>query len=103
SPWLELVEARGGAQASGREVVWSLPGLGVGEQVTVELDARILTTAPDGTRIVNQATVSAPELTAPSLTDNPDTSDVDDPTEVVVVARPALLPELIVHDLNGGM
>lgn len=77
-----------------REVVWQAPGTPAlanvapdpNAVVSLRVRARVAGAVDNGTVVSNQATINAPGLEAPALTDDPRTVDFPDPTSFPVVS-----------------
>ncbi|MEK7705575.1 MAG: hypothetical protein AAB426_11500 [Myxococcota bacterium] len=83
----------------------SVPALALmlpGDEATLVFEARLASDVPPGTRVSNQATVQAPELPAPEVSDDPATSSVIDDATEVTVHYPRLVLVKSVTDLSGG-
>lgn len=97
------VESTGGANGTGRVRVEDLD-LGAGQSLQVAFEVGIRRPLPDGTRVLNQASLDAPFFTASVLSDSADAADDDgveqgnsagdpdddDPTALTVGARPVI-------------
>ncbi|MGK0359920.1 MAG: putative repeat protein (TIGR01451 family), partial [Bradymonadia bacterium] len=96
--FLEVVDAGGGRIANG-EIRWALLDFAPGESRVLTVITRVLPGAPGGTALRNQARIVS-RRGLPTVTDDPDTAEDDDPT--VVTVREIVLIEAtkIVADTN---
>ena len=84
------VQPPANASFSGGQLRWDsstdsrLASLSPTESVTLSFTAAVEPNVAGGTRIDNQATIAASELASPTVTDDPATASVDDPTSVTV-------------------
>ena len=104
---LELVSAEGAVVEAGA-LVWragTLPDLlemVPGDEVSVEVTARIVVPLADGTVVGNQAEITAEGLVEPFVTDDPATDEPDDATRFTVTSEPDLTDTTkAVTDLDG--
>ncbi len=107
---LEEVTPLDGGRLQGNTITWTsagTPGLasvrpGAAGVVSVRFRATLQRGLLDGARILNQASLSA-EGAEPTVTDDPATPEVDDPTALRVTAAPRFTRfTKRVEDLNGG-
>jgi uncharacterized repeat protein (TIGR01451 family) len=94
--------ATAGGTVTGSTVRWNVGALAAGASVELGLRATLDFPLADGLVVPNQATITATGVTA-QPTDDPTTDDLDDPTSLVVTARPDLTSTFkTVTDLDGG-
>lgn len=105
-PNVDFVSATGDYtfEPTTRIVRWNVPRIGVvPAQLVLSLVTRVRRPLANGTVVANQASLTVSELGGQTLTDDPDTATLDDPTRVTVVARPDFArSQKKVFDLNGG-
>ncbi|MCC7072306.1 MAG: DUF11 domain-containing protein, partial [Deltaproteobacteria bacterium] len=96
---LTIVDADGGAVA-GATVTWALGDVapGAANALTRVLHVRVLASVADGTVVDNQATVVGSNVAA-TLSDDPDSGPVDDPTRFTVETVGRLRVD---KDVSGG-
>ena len=99
-PLVDVIANDGGV-FDGDTVAWSIPQVDVGETVVLRFSALVRADAPDGTRVRNQAFVTATDL-ALEPSDDPATAEPDDVTVLVVNAQSLVVATKTVTDLNGG-
>lgn len=93
---------------SGGVIVWDrasepqLAAIAPNQSVTLTFTATVAPGLLSGTRIANQATITATDVTTPVPTDDPSTPALDDPTVVVVGGQSQLTATKTVQDTNGG-
>lgn len=80
--FLEVVDAGEGQVVNG-EVRWALADVQAGESRALTVVTRVLAGAPGGTALRNQARITS-RRGQPTVTDDPDTAEDDDPTIVTV-------------------
>ena len=89
--------------AATRTITWVVPLVSAGGQVTVRFSATIRADAKNNAKISNQAVAAVPGVPGQTVSDDPDTPQVDDPTVVTVEAIANLTDfTKTVKDLNGG-
>ena len=98
-----------GGQLAGNTITWNgsttpaLAKLAPGDKVTLTFSARVRVPTANRTQIFNQAVARADDVT-PEPSDDPSTTQDNDPTRVVVVSLPKLGDsEKRVVDLDGGL
>jgi uncharacterized repeat protein (TIGR01451 family) len=100
-PSLTGAAAGQGGTVTGTTARWTIPSLAPGASTQLTLSATLAFPLADGTLVSNQAVIQVPGL-EDTLTDDPATPDVDDPTVFVVTSRPDLLVSKTFTDVNGG-
>ncbi len=80
----------------------TLRNLAPNASVTLTFTAQIAQGVPAGTRILNQATLTAQGLNTPTPTDDPTTPALDDPTAIVVGGQALIVATKTAADNNGG-
>ncbi|MCB9642977.1 MAG: DUF11 domain-containing protein [Myxococcales bacterium] len=104
---LNIIPSQGGV-LNGGTINWDgnttagLRNIAPGGSVTLSFTAQIAQGVPSGTRILNQATMTAQGLASPTPTDDPNTPTLDDPTAIVVGGQPILTATKTAQDTNGG-
>lgn len=99
---LDQVQPQNGGTFAAGVITWNLGTVAAGASQTVTFRARVVTTAANGTRIPNQASLAAQGLPASLPSDDPGTPAANDPT-IIEVAFPdlsGLTKEA--RDTNGG-
>ena len=99
---LDVVDLGGGVNTGGT-VVWDLGRLAPGQSLERVLRVRVREALDNGTRVSNQAELIAQHLDIQLLSDNPETPEVGDPTDVQVVSAADFSSATkTVRDLDGG-
>ncbi|MFZ5787938.1 MAG: hypothetical protein ACOY3Y_15990, partial [Acidobacteriota bacterium] len=100
-----VVPLDGGSwNAATRTLSWSLPTVAAKSSQTVRFTAQVVLPLDDGTKIANQASIAATGIPTPTLSDDPATPALDDPTVVTVSAAPSFKSSTkAVVDVNGGI
>ena len=97
---VELVDAGGGAP-DGNDLVWSAGDIAPGERFEATVRVRLVAMLQNGLVVANQARVVAANHD-PTLTDDPATADLGDPTRVQVISAADLSGAAkTVEDLDG--
>lgn len=91
-----------GGQVVGGEARWTIDRLEAGASVEFTLTGLAPRPIADGTLLPNQAFLSAAELPDEVATDDPTTEAPDDPTVIIIEARPVLTATKTVRDLDGA-
>ena len=79
--------ANGGAAGTGLLDIDNLDIGGQGDTVVVEFEVQLAATIPSGTYVYNQSDLVIGDYTA-AISDDPNLPGIDDPTRVLVEARP---------------
>lgn len=100
--YLEYVEdsirGRGADDSDSPDLVWEIGVLQIDEEIEVSFKTKIKDNAPYGTEIKNQATLTCDQCSAVIKSDDPETSQVSDPTAVATLEGPAIL--MLTGDLS---
>ena len=75
----DSIEGRGADDSGAPRLVWNVGTMEIGESVTLTFRSRVKSGLASGTRIRNQAVVTA-DQSAPKYSDSPTTAEVGDPT-----------------------